>query len=160
MTDYNAILQTVNGKVYELKGLDSAFHLHQPNSGVVGFYAPEHYNKELFIHLKGGDQFIFEQVPEEVMAALEPEDADIDSVYHQLIGSNQPKRISDAEIIPVDLKELVDVFCQMQYHITTTNGLWATDEPDAFKNHPAHHLLWQIGFELNDIKASSYENRT
>lgn len=160
MTDYNAILQTVNGKVYELKGLDSAFHLHQPNSGVVGFYAPEHYNNELFIHLKGGDQFIFEQVPEAVLTALEPADADIDHVYQNLVATDQPKRVSDAEVLPVDLKELVDVFCQMQYHITTTNGLWATDEPDAFNDHPAFKLLWQVWFKLDNGNASSYEDRS
>lgn len=152
MTNYNAILQYVNGKVYELKGLDSAFHIHQPESYIIAFYAPEHYNKELFVQLKSGEKMIFEQVSEDVMTALEPADADINKVYHWLIHANQPKRATEAQVIPVDIKELVDLICHMQDHIATTNGLWATDEPDAFKDHPAHKLLWQLSF-----KTGSYQ---
>lgn len=145
--DYTATLQIVNGHVYELKGLDSAFHLHHPNSGTIAFFAPEHYNNELFVQLKSGDQFIFEQVSEKVLASLEPEGGNIDQVYEELLKKDQPKRTANAELLPVELKDLLDVFCKMQYHITVTNGLWATDEPDKFKDHPAHHLLWQIGFK-------------
>ena len=147
MIDYTTILQIVNGHVYELKGLDSAFHLHQPNSGTIAFFAPEHYNKELFVQLKSGDQFIFEQVPEDLLASLEPEGANIDQVYQELIKKTQPKRTANAELLPVELKDLLDVFCKMQYHITVTNGLWATDEPDKLKDSQAHHLLWQIWFK-------------
>jgi hypothetical protein len=147
MIDYGAILQTVNGKVYELKGLDSAFHIHQPESYIIDFYAPEHCNKELFVQLKSGEKMIFEQISEDMMAALEPANADINKVYHWLIYINHPKRASDAELSAVDLKDLIDAFCQMQYHIATTNGLWATDEPDAFKDHPAFKLLWQVWFK-------------
>jgi hypothetical protein len=159
MTDYNAILQYVNGKVYELEGLDSAFHVHQPNSDIIAFYGPEHYNKELFVQLLSGEKIIFEQVPETVLANLEPNDADIDGIYRHLTEINQPKRNTDAALIPVDLEELVDVMCQMQYHITTTNGLWATDVPDEFKDHPVYHLLWQVLFKPDKSKASSYESR-
>jgi hypothetical protein len=147
MTDYDATLQYVNGKVYELRGLDSAFHVHQPKSHLVAFYAPEHYNKELFVQLTSGEKMIFEQVPEKTMAALEPAGADINRLYRELVENNQPKRQTAAELIPVDVKELVDLFCQMQYHIITTNGLWATDEPNRFKDHPDFKLLWQVWFK-------------
>jgi hypothetical protein len=160
MTNYNAIFQTVGGKVFELKGLDSAFHLHCPTSDLVQFYAQEHYNRELFVQLKSGSKLIFEQVPEQLMAVLEPNDDQIDEVYRLLLNNNQPKRATDAEIVPVDLKDLLNIVCQMQYHITTSNGLWATDEPDAFKGHPAHHLLWQLWFKPDDTKTSSHESRT
>jgi hypothetical protein len=160
MTNYNAILQYVNGKVYELKGLDSAFHIHQPPSDIIAFYGPEHHNNELFVQLVSGEKMIFEQVPEPVMSSLEPEGADINAVYQQLIKTKQPKRNTNAALIPVDLKELVNVVCEMQYHITTTNGLWATDVPDKFKDHPAHHLLWQIWFKSENGKFSSYESGT
>jgi hypothetical protein len=150
MTDYNATLQYVNGKVYELKGLDSAFHIHEPQSENLAFYAPEHYNQELFIQLKNGEKMIFEQVPEVLMASLEPNDANIDAVYQQLVSVHQPKRATDAALREVALKDLVDLVCHMQYFITTTNGLWATDEPDAFRDHPARHLLWQVLFKPNE----------
>jgi hypothetical protein len=137
MTDFDATLQYVNGKVYELKGLDSAFHVHQPKSHLIAFYAPEHYNKELFVQLTSGEKMIFEQVAEE----------DINKVYQQLLEAKQAKRESGAELVEVSAKQLVDLFCQMQYHIITTNGLWATDEPDTFKNHPAFKSLWQVWFK-------------
>ena len=151
MIDY-ATLQLVNGTVYELKGLDSAFHVHQSESDLIAFYAPEHYNKELFVQLNSGEKIIFEQVPEETMAGLEPPDADVNTVYRRLIENNQPKRSTDAALVSVDLEEIVDLFCQMQYHIVTTNGLWATDEPDAFKDHPAFKLLSRIWFNPDDAK--------
>jgi hypothetical protein len=103
---------------------------------------------------------IFEQVPEAIMASLEPADADIDAMYQQLIEAKHPKRNTDAALILVDLKELVNIVCELQYHITTTNGLWATDIPEKFKDHPAHHLLWQIWFKSENGKFSSYENRS
>jgi hypothetical protein len=149
MTEYDATLQYVNGKVYELKGLDSAFHVHQPKSHLVAFYAPGHYNKELFVQLTNGEKMIFERVPEETMAALEPAGVNINKVYGQLVENNQPKRQTDAELVQVEVKELVDLFCQMQYHIVTTNGLWATDEPDAFKEHSAYKLLYQLWFKAD-----------
>lgn len=159
MKDYNAILQYVNGTIYELDGLDSAFHIHQPKSDLVAFYGPEHHNKEIFVQLADGRKMIFEQVPEELMAAVEPVNTDFDSVYQQLLDIKQPKRRTDAEIVRVDLKQLVDVVCEMQYHITVTNGLWATDRPDVFKDHPSHRLLWQIRFQVHAGKATSYEDR-
>lgn len=160
MTDFNAILQYVNGKIYELKGLDSAFHIHEPNSDLIAFYGPEHYNHELFVQLKNGEKMIFEQVTEETMTALEPQDADADTVYRQFIDNKQPSRETDAELIPVDLQELLNVFCEMQYHITVTNGLWATDEPGAFKDHPARKLLWQVWFKRDGDQFKSYESRS
>lgn len=160
MTDYNAILQYVNGEVYELEGLDSAFHVHKPGSASVAFYAPEHYRKELFVQLVNGDKMIFEQVSEDTLARLEPNNADIEKVFGELSAQNQPHRKCDATVAPVDLKDLVTMVCRMQYHITTTNGLWATDEPDAFKEHPAHHLLWQIMFDPKDNESLRYESRT
>lgn len=159
MTDYQAILQYVTGNIYELKGLDSGFHIHQPKSDLIAFYAPERYNKEIFVQLVSGEKMIFEQVTEELMAAVEPVNAAFDSIYQQFLNGKQPKRQTNAELVRVDLKQLVDVFCKMQYHIMVTNGLWATDEPDAFKDHPSHALLWQVWFGMNNGKATSYEDR-
>jgi hypothetical protein len=147
MITYDATLQYVKGKVYELKGLDSAFHVRQPRSHLVAFYAPEHYNQELFVQLTSGEKMIFEQVAETTLAALEPVNADINSIYNQLKAQNQPKRSTDAELVPVDVKEVIDLFCLMQYHISTTNGLWATDRPDIFKGQASRDLLFQLLFE-------------
>lgn len=158
--NYNATLQYVKGKVYELKGLDSAFHVHQPDSELVAFYAPEHYNKELFVQLTSGEKLIFEQVSEEILNSLEPASANIDQQYQDLLDKGQLKRATDAALLPVDLQELVNIVCEMQNHITATNGLWATDLPDEFKDHPKYHLLWQIRFKLKDGKATSYESRS
>jgi hypothetical protein len=160
MTDYKAILQYVSGKVYELKGFDSAFHIHQPHSDTIAFYGPEHYHKELYVQLISGEKMIFEQVPEPVMASLEPEDADIDTIYQELSDAAHPKRTSNAALIPVDLREIVNIVCEMQYHITTTNGLWTTDVPDKFKDHPTYPLLWQIWFKSENGKFSSYASGT
>jgi hypothetical protein len=89
----------------------------------------------LFAQLRSGEKFVFEQVAEKVLDELKEQPA-IEKHYHNLVTFQAPCRKVTWQLVPVDLQELVDTFCQMQNQITITNGLWATDVPEKFKDHP------------------------
>ena len=95
------------------------------------------------------------------MAAVEPLEADFDSIYQLLLDGEQPRRQTGAELVPADLKQLVDIFCEMQDHIcTVTNGLWVMDvSQDAFRRPSVQQItVADLGFRFNDGKATSYED--
>jgi hypothetical protein len=134
MIPYDSILQLVNGKVYSLHHMWSSFHIHQPDYETIRFYAVSPAERQVIVAQTDGQHFIYKNLPETLVDALD-RGIDIADSLRQIIGGQYEKDVCDAHITEVPLQDVLDAFCRMQDFITSTNGLWATDRPDLFKDH-------------------------
>jgi hypothetical protein len=146
MIPYDSILQLVNGKVYSLHHIWSSYHIHVSAEESVVFYGVSPADGQLLIAYKNGKQFIYSGIPADMITGLDRGE-DIYPLLSDLENDKYPKEQTDASITQVPLQDVIDNFCLMQDHIAMTNGLWATDVPEKFKDHPDFNLLFQIRFE-------------
>jgi hypothetical protein len=148
MIPYSSILQLVDGQIYSLHHIWSSFHIYKPASETVGYIGISLRDQELLVCYCSGDQYIYQGIPGKTLNVLQ-EEKNIDAFLPELQNGSYEKRLTDGSITPVPVQDVLDVFCRMQDHIVFTSGLWATDVPDKFADHPAHHLLFPIKFEPN-----------
>jgi hypothetical protein len=146
MMPYDSILQLVNGKVYSVHHIWSSFHIHQPDYEAIRFYGVSPEDRQVIVVQTDGQDFIYKNLPELLLNDLD-KSKDVESNLGKVIGGNFDKEACDAFITEVPLQDLLDTFCQMQDYITTSSGLWATDVPEKFKDHPAHKLLFQLQYD-------------
>jgi hypothetical protein len=145
MIAYDSILQLVNGKVYSLHHLWSSFHVHQPDYEAIRFYAISPADCQVVVAQVENGTYIYHDIPAEIAEALDNE-KNVEQNLGTVISGNFKKEDCDGYITEVPLQDVLDTFCHMQDFIATSSGLWVTDMPEKFKDHPAYELLFRLTF--------------
>jgi hypothetical protein len=145
MIPYDSILQMVNGKVYSMHHLWSSFHLHQPDYEAIQFYAVSPNDREVVVAQLEHGTSIYHDVPTDVIAALDNE-TNVEQYLAAVISGGFKKEDCDGYITEVPIQDVLDTFCHMQDFIAISSGLWATDVPERFKDHPAYELLFRLKY--------------
>lgn len=146
MIPFDSILQVVDKRIYSLHKLWSSYHIHKSTQDSVEFYGVSCDEGKLFVLFKNGDKFIYSGVQDDLLKYLDAGE-DIYPLLTDLNNGKYSKEPTDATLTEVPLKEVALQFCRMQDHIVMTNGMWATDRPDLFKNQPHFDLMFQLKFE-------------
>jgi hypothetical protein len=92
-----------------------------------------------------GHNFIYKGLPEALVDELD-NNKNIEDNLGKVIGGNYVKEACDAHIMEVPIQDVLDTFCHMQDFIASSSGLWATDVPEKFEDHPAYELLFRLKY--------------